>query len=268
MRRMGLTGFWSISPAAANGVQYQRRRLPISVPGPTSIRALFCSELSIGPLLPEAEGPTAAGVGGRAVYGHVIHHFELQRLLLHRAADRNPVERLRRRRKQPGFRNVLERLRVLALERTEHGPILVFVHYEVAQAAGCDDGHPRRFVPGANRRADRLPELVRALRRRRVRRIARVLEHGQDRPRLVVEQSLDDERVAVWQALLVVLRLAHGVELAVRGGIAARHATTVGLLDVGDEGGVELVFRQVLDQEATEAAGDWHFHRQGSLGGK
>src|SRR5207302_1912481 len=45
-------------------------------------------------LLPAPERPAAAGVGRRAVHGHVVDQLEVQRLLLHHTAQSDPVQRL------------------------------------------------------------------------------------------------------------------------------------------------------------------------------
>src|SRR5438105_3982735 len=108
IKRTGLIDRSSISPAAANGVQYLRNSSPIKVPGPTSMSARFCSGFNIsstsqresqsslrrqGKLLhPATEGPAAPGVGSCAVHRYVIHELELERFLLHGTADRYPVQ--------------------------------------------------------------------------------------------------------------------------------------------------------------------------------
>src|SRR5918911_3754179 len=84
-------------------------------------------------LLPAAEGPAAAGVGGRAVDRHVVQQLEIPRLLLEHAAERHPVERLGRGREQAFLWQRLERLAILLLERAEQRAVLFFVDDEVAQ---------------------------------------------------------------------------------------------------------------------------------------
>ena len=132
----------------------------------------------------------------------------------------------------------------------------------MAQPARADDGDRRRLAPFLHGRRDRVPHAEAPSWRRLVRRVAGVLEHGQDRPRLVGEQALDDEGDAVRQSLLVRRCFPHVAELAALSRrVATRHASAVRLLDVAQMGNVELVLGQVLDQEAAEATRHRDVHR-------
>src|SRR5262245_22448248 len=130
--------------------------------------------------LPARECPAATRRGRRAVHGHVVEKLHLQIGLLHRAAQRNPVERLRRRREQPLARQRLERFGVPLLERVEQAAVELFVDHEVAQPARGRDRYAARAVPRLNRSGDGLAEFERAFGRGLVGRIAGVLEHRQD----------------------------------------------------------------------------------------
>src|SRR5258708_7321318 len=79
--------------------------------------------------------------------------------------------------------------------------------------------------------------------------------------RLIVEQSLDDERESVRERLLVWRRGLHVVRLAIARGVAAAHLSAIVLREVGHVGGVEVVLAEIVDQVTTELACDRHLQR-------
>src|SRR5690242_14041319 len=191
IRRIGAPSR-SNSDDIAAGIQYCRIMLPMTVPGPTRTRsslslrfmAPFLSRADglsnqAGLLRPECEAEPGAGAGRRAVAGLVKRPFE--REMLDCAGEADPIADLGAAGVELVARQRLNGGGIVPLEHVDKAAVERLVHDKMRQPARPDDADPLVLGIALDGRADRLPELVAAPRRRLVRRVVGVDADRHDR---------------------------------------------------------------------------------------
>src|SRR5690348_280015 len=164
----------------------------MTVPGPTRTRSslslrFMAPSLSradrhsqpMGLLRPEGKAEPGAGAGRRAIAGLVERPFE--REMLNRAGEADPVADLGAAGVELVAWQRLDSGGIVPLEHVDKAAVERLVHDKMRQPARPDDADPLVLGIALDGRADRLPELVAAPRRRLVRRVVGVDADRHDR---------------------------------------------------------------------------------------
>src|SRR6476620_10627416 len=105
---------------------------------------------------PMGEAETRARASGRAVTRAISHPAHIEMLQCPAGAD--PVADLGVARVESPARQLLQRVRILLAQRTDHLAVELFIDREVAEATRCHDPDAKVFGIALDRLANRLAE--------------------------------------------------------------------------------------------------------------